>query len=295
MRIAKKVRMISLDKRYRKNPYYFTVPRSDSTGKFVTGQEKWLSEEQMIGKKELTKSTKDSLQMGDQPVIINPNNQYPLAHGRTFDLTYESDAKGGRVYVNPKDFAEYTFFCTKVEISESKDKYVANKHHFYIEDKVKEAQFTVEKEDQSFEAENYVRTKLKSGRFNDLLILLSYNVQGYSINPEKLSEIEVKARVIEACRKHPEEVLKFKANDTDETLFIIKLMKYMVMEKRNGTDIYYGEEYVGGSLESVRSWIHKPEHSHLVTKWGKMIQQKEGKVPLIDNKKEKVKVETENE
>jgi len=296
MRIEKKVRMISLDKRYRKHPYYFTVPISDTTGKYVTGQEVYINEEQMLGKKELTKATRDSLEMGDQPVLINPFNQYPLTHGRTFNLSYDIDDKGVKTYLNPKDFAEFTFFCTKPEIATSKDVYVKERHCFYIEDKVREAEFSVMKEDKAFEAENFVRTNMKTGRYKDLLILLSYNVKGYSINPEKLSEIETKARVIEACRKYPEEVLKFKANDTDETLFILKLMKYMVMEKRSGTDIYYGEEFVGGSLENVRSWIHKPEHAHLVTKWGKMIQEKEGSIPVEDKKKEeKEKVEAGNE
>ena len=279
MRVEKKIRIIALDKRYRKHVYQFAVTKSERTGRFITGQEEYLTEEQMTGKKEITKSTKDSLQMGDQPFIINPYNHYGLLHGRTFDLSYNIDDKDNKTYLNPKDYAEFTFFSLQPEVTENKESFIKDKHFFYIEDKEREAEVSIRNDDKAFEAESYVRKELNVGRYKDLLLMMNYDIRGLNVNPDTMTDSEVRASVINACRKHPENVLKFKSSDSDEVLFIIKLMKYSILEKRNGIDIYYRDQFISSSFDGVRSWLHKSENNHLVTKWGKTIQEREGVIP----------------
>lgn len=284
MRVSKKVRVLALDKRYLHNPYLYAVSRSDSTGNYITGQEDILTEEEMLGKEKLTKAKKQALEMGDQPFIINPMNHYQLIHGRTFDESYDTDENGNKTYLNPRDHAELMFFKKQESVligKPERGKWIRDKHYFYVEDKQMEAQKEVEKADIAFEAEYYVRNEVETGSYKDILLMLSYNVGGYSVNVDMLTDLELKAKVIEACKEHPLEILKFKDSVSAETIFLLKLLKYHILEKKSMTDIYHGGEFIANSFDGLRAYINKTANEGMVSKWAKLVQSKEGSIPEL--------------
>jgi len=277
--VTHKTRLVSLDKRYRRQPYPFTVPRSQSSGKLLTGQQEILSEDQMIGKEKLTAADKRKLLMGSTPYIINPENVYPCKHGRTYDLSYEINGPDpeDREYINPKDYAEYTFFVGQKElICYGKDKYQINRHLFYVEDKEKEAIDELNAIDRRWDAESFVRNELASSRYQEIIMLLNFEVPKFIMDPKVMSDTLLRSTIYKACQEHPEVILKLKGDDANQLVFVLKLMSYRILERRNNTDFYAGETFVGTTLESVKLFCAKSENSDLVTKWGRQIEQKEG-------------------
>ncbi|MBC8315558.1 MAG: hypothetical protein H8E51_08640 [Bacteroidetes bacterium] len=271
MRVEKKVRIIALEKRYRQNVYPFAVSFNQTTGEFMTGQD--LSYEKMTGKTALIKSEKAALG-NERPFIINPDNHYPLKHGRTFNISYDEDDKGVRVYDVAKDHAEFDFFELQAEVAKDKKSYKRGTHYFYIEDKEKEAEFQLIENDKCFEAESLMRNKTASGRYGDVIMLLNMYAPGYNLDPAVLSELQMKAHIIDACRKFPDVILMFGKKEVEEIVFAAKLVKHNIIERKNGLDFYYKGDFIGTTIESVREYLRDPKKAELVTKWAKQIESK---------------------
>jgi len=280
--VAQKVRFVSQDKRYQRMPYPFTVAVSESSQKFVTGQENILTEDQMRGKDTAPKLTADQrrqLQMGTTPFIIHPDNVYNLQALRTFNISYEQfgDDETTREYLVPRDWAEYNFFLKQMQVAPNKESYQVNKHFFYLEDKEKEAQGELQEVDKQWDAENFVRSEMSSDRYKDIILLMNFEVAGFLMDPRVMTDITIRTQVFKACREHPDVVLKLKGEGNTVLLFVLKLLYHKMIERRHGTDFYAGETFVGSTLESVKNWCTDTKNSQLVTKWGVMIEEKEGK------------------
>lgn len=275
--VERKVRFVSMDKRYQRMPYPFTVAVSQTSGKFITGQEHILSEAKMRGLEKLSATDKRQLMMGNDPFIIHPDNVYMLQALRTFNLSYEINGPGeeDRTYLVPKDFAEYTFFMQQEKVADSKAKYQKNKHFFYLEDKEKEAAEELALMDMAFEAENFIRTKLTVDRYKEVILLMNYMVPKYNIDPRSMTEIQIRSEVLKACKEHPDMVLKLAKKDNEVLLFVLKLMYYKIIERRNGTDFYAGETYIGSTLDAVKLFCTSADNTQLITKWGNMIKSRE--------------------
>ena len=279
-KVVHKVRLISAHKRYARTPYPFTVPQSQSSGKLLTGQEEILTEAQMRGEEKLLAADKTKLQMGSNPFIINPDNMYPCKNARTFDLSYEINGPDpeDREYLVPKDFAEYTFFTRQHDlVAPSKSAYQKNKHLFYIEDAEKESRDELISIDRRWEAESFVRNEMASSRYPEVILLLNFEIPKYHIDPSTMSDTLIRSTVYKACQDHPETILKLKREDASQITFVLKLLHHRILERRNNTDFYAGETYVGSTLEAVKIFCARSENTALVTKWGRTIEQKEGK------------------
>jgi hypothetical protein len=275
--VVRKVRFISRDKRYQRTPYPFTVALSQGSGRYVTAQEHILSESQMRGQEKVTPAQRRLLMMGDNPYIINPDNVYMLQALRTFDLSYEVTGEGDedRIYLNPRDFAEYSFFMTQEKVAASKEAYQVNQHFFYLEDKEKEAEQQLAKVDLQFEAESFVRGNLPLGRWKEVVMLMNYTVPRFMLDPRAMTENALRKTVLEACREHPNVVLMLASKDNASLVFVLKLLYHKLVERKNSMDFYAGETYIGSTLESVRLFTLNPQNEALVTKWGRTIEQKE--------------------
>ena len=275
--IQRKVRFISRDKRYQRTPYPFTVALSQGSGRYVTAQEHILSEAQMRGQDKLSDAQRHALMMGDNPYIINPDNVYMLQALRTFDLSYEVTGEGehDRIYLNPRDFAEYSFFMTQEKVAPGKEAYQVNQHFFYLEDKEKEAEQELAKVDLQFEAESFVRGNLPLGRWKEVVMLMNYTVPRFMLDPRTMTENTLRKTVLEACRDHPRVVLMLSSKDNASLVFVLKLLYHKLIERKNSMDFYAGETYIGSTLESVRLFTLNPQNEALVTKWGRIIEQKE--------------------
>lgn len=271
------VRLISLHARYRSIPFQFTVARSKQTGMFVTGQQDILSYEKMIGKERLTDEEKKELQMGSSPYIINPDNTHNAVHNRKFDLSYRivgPNSEKDRVYLNPKDYAEFRFFMLQPKICYGKHNYQKSKHAFYFEDKEQENIRIIEEKDLRWQAESFVRSKLPMSRWSDIIMLLNYEISSYSRDVSIMTENEIRADVLKACEDHPKLILKLDSQEADSIVFVLKLLRYGMVTRQNMTDFYAGGTYIGGSLESVIAYCHRQENALQVSKWSRTIESK---------------------
>ena len=277
--VIRKVRFVSQDKRYTRQPYFFTVPKANASQRHVTGQEHILTEKQMTGEDEkLLPADKRALQMGQKPYIINPDNTYPCTHLRTHDLSYKvtGDEEDDREYINPRDFAEYNFFVAQTgQVCIGKENYQVNKHYFYVEDKEKESEDELKAIDSRYEAEKFVRETLTSARHKDVILLLNFEVDGFNMDPKTMSSTLITATVLKHCATHPDTILKLQKKDATQLMFVLKLLYHKMIERRNNIDFYAGETFIGGNLEAVKTYCARSENSQLVTKWGVLIEQKE--------------------
>ena len=271
------VRLISLHSRYRGIPFQFTVAKSKTTGMFVTGQQDILSYDKMIGKERLTDEERKELQMGASPYVINPDNTHYAVHNRKFDLSYRitgPNSEKDRVYINPKDYAEFKFFMLQPKVCYGKENYQKNKHAFYFEDKEQENLRIIEEKDLRWQAESFVRSKLPMSRWSDIIMLLNYEISTYSRDASIMTENEIRADVLQACENHPKIVLKLDSQESDSLVFVLKLLRYGMVTRQNMTDFYAGSSYIGGSLESVIAYCHRQENSVQVSKWSRTIESK---------------------
>lgn len=277
--IEKHVRIVALDSLYSRVPYIFTAMKLRN-GKFLTGQESILTAKQMTGEKELTKVNKDELMMGDDPFIINPDNSYTLHHARKFDLSYTNEGKK-KVFVNPKDVAEFNFFSVQPEVIKDKKEYQRSKHFFYIEDKEAEAESKVTIEDKIFDAADFIRKNTSISRLKDVALLLTHISPKFNVNVQTLTLTRLQARLYDACRSIPDDVLKCKGHGDDdlnhERLFVLKAITIGQIQLFKGS-YYYGinrQEYIADSFDKVLAWVKAPEHSSQVERLGQLVKEYE--------------------
>ena len=288
--VTRRVKVITPKGKYTSYPYRYTVPFSTSRRLPITGQEDIIvSPDQWTGKEKLTASQKEKLQMGNNPFIIDPAVPIVIIHGYIYNDDYvtvvEKDDKGKdkeieRTYKNPKDHAELTALLANPEspVAKSKLEYNKNKHNFYIEDKEVEAQAEIDKYDLAYEAEQFARKDLGTGRWAELIILLGHEIPEYKIEPGLLSDAKMKAYVLRGCKEHPDVVLKMKGVDATKTIFVIKLLKYAIISRGKNMEYFYGDLHVGHTFDSIKGFMETHQNAQIVTKWQNMIDSFERKV-----------------
>ena len=289
IRVTQKVKVITPKGKYTRSPYQHAIPVSIKSRLPVTGQEHVITQPaKWSGDEKLTPAEKTALQMGASPFIINPANHILIMHGYEYDNSYDStigvgkdgnDKEIERVYVNPKDHAELTAILASSEspVARSKAEYNKNKHNFYVDDKEKEAQEKINTIDLSFEAENFVRNEMGSGRFPEVVIYLGYAVPEYKATPGNLSDTRIKSLVLDACRKFPQEVLKMRGPGATRVVFVTKVISHGIIQRKKNNDFYYGDIYIGPNFDSVVEWMEDRRNSHIVTKWQNTLDYKDKK------------------
>src|ERR1035437_1215747 len=303
VRVTRKVKVIAgIGKgKYTNIPYQYALPQSASTRQWLTGQENvitWSTKmvarpnggEDMVWvpNKDITKLSADdrrALQMGDNPFIINPGDHILVLHGYTYDNSYDAVIESGegadkeikRVYINPKDHAELTAILAAPEspVAKSKSVYSKAKHNFYVDDKEVEAQRELDREDLEFEAAEFARKDIGSGRYSELILFLGYMIPEYKIKPEILSDTRMKALIFKACREHPDAVLKYKGPKAERYVFALKAIRHGIITVDHNLNYKYGDVFLGVHLDSVVEWMsNTKENGYIVSKWQKILGDK---------------------
>lgn len=276
--VTVKKRLITLDPKYRKSPYPYAIPFSVTQNLPLTGQQKILSVEKMTGEKQISESDRKALQMGENPVLIDPDQIYPCQHSRTYELSYRMVEKDGdksvKEFVNPRDVAEFGCFTENKDFcAGSKKEFNKKKHIFYVEDKELEAEQDLVEFDLAYEAEKFLREGSTS-RWKDAVLLLNYEIKEYNLDPDILSDSMIKKLALEGAQKYPKVVMKLNTEDAESLLFALKLLRHGIVSKRNGADFYQGNDYIGTTIDSVKDYINKPANASLVTKWANQLNPK---------------------
>ena len=279
IRVTQKVKIITPKGKYTKAPYQYACPTSVRTRMPVTGQEDIITQPaKWTGADKLTPAEKHDLHMGPNPYIIDPANHILIMHGYEYDNSYDSyiepnkegkDVEVDRIYVNPKDHAELTAILAASEspVAKSKVLYNKNKHNFYVDDKEVEAQEKLNNIDLAYDAEQFVRNDIGTGRFNEVLIFLGYAVPEYKVTVGNLSDTRLKALVLDACRRFPQEVLKMKGPGANRIIFAVKVVSHNIIARKKNNDFYYGDIYIGQTFDSVTEWIDDRKNRDIVAKW----------------------------
>lgn len=282
-KVEKYVRIFAFDPLYRRIPFIFTVPRN-AQGQFVTGQQDILNEKQMFGEEPITEKQKELLQMGDNPYIINPDHTYALFNGRRFDLSYVEE-NGKRVYLNPKDYAEYNFFILQPEVTMDKNDRREHVHFFYVEDREREAEKVITQEELQFEAMSFVKKNATAKRLREIALLMTHILPDVHIDPDHMSLTQIQAVLYELCRTNPEEVLMCRdSNAVDELnqekLFVLKAIQVGEIVKI-GTSYYFGkkgQKYIGDTFDSIVRWVRDKENDAAVQRIGAKIAEYDKKL-----------------
>lgn len=275
------VRVIAVDKRYIKEPYPAIAVYDSSKNTYLTGQHidpnipitrNNLTLDEMIGKKIVSEEKAKRF-----PYILNPEQTIPIIHMEKLDITKDDNGKA----INPNAWTKYVFimgYCsfvaaTKKEVRPGTD-------FFYVEDLEAEADDEVKTSDLIYEAQKCIREKTSIRNLKDVALILNYKIKNFSIPIETMSEIRIKKELIDVCNTSPKEVISCFNEDAKEDLYIFKLVKHGILELKNGA-YYDGNTIVGTSVDNVKIYMKSPnpENTKYVSKWGKLLLEKEGKIP----------------
>lgn len=286
------------DPRYKETPYPYRCILDENINTYLTGQhidpndpETYdnLTLEEMTGQERLSPEKKKRF-----PFVIDPLKRINFRNLETFDLS--TDAKGK--FINPKDAAminllrKYCWF-----VADSKAQVQNRKHYFYIHDEIFEAEARVVNSDKVYEAQKFVREELASDGLFDVALVLSYKLKEFTFNPKDYNPIVLKDKILQVCETKPETILECKADAFKNDIFILKLAYHEVITRR-GTDFYDGSTFIGKDLLDVQKFIKLEENVMTVSKWGRMLAQKEGRISKDggaepSNKKEELYSELE--
>jgi hypothetical protein len=285
------IEIIAIDKRYMETPYPFRPMEDSKIGTWLTGQHIDSSDEktkgnltldEMLGKIPLSDIKRDKF-----PYVINPHGLYPLWNRRKFDVTKDNDGKP----VNPKDFFEFNMFKNySWMVASSRNTVRHGTDYFYINDVESIAKETVSKEDMIYDATKFIREECTIERYKELALLLNYKIKSFNINVEGMTEVMIRAKLYQACKEHPEEVLTCKGDESNDELFILKASIYGII-KKVGDDFYDGPKFIGKGVKGVKIFMANPENQMYVGKWKTLSNEKEGKTDLT----EKIRLKTQEE
>ena len=279
--MKREVTLIAVDKRYKKSHYPFRCVYDEGLKTYRTGQHidpnnpdtfNNLTVEEMTGKEKLSEQKRKMF-----PFIINPAGQINFYNGQKFDLTKN---KAGE-YINHQHAALINLLRKEAWfVADSSDKLIPRTHYFYLHDEIFEAEQRIISSDLTYEAEKFIREGLLKDGLKDVAMLLGYKVKGFNVDPALTSELVLKDKIIALCKTKPEKVLECRDPGSKEDLYVLKLALNNIITRR-GTDFYDGSEFIGKDLESVKRLMRLEENSARVSKWNRLLAEKEGRVSNI--------------
>lgn len=273
------VQLVSVDKRYN-TTVYPSVPVLDSSiNAYLTGQHidpKDPSTHGNLTKDEMTgKVAIPSEKLTKFPFIIFPEtiengkvktNIIPLRHGDKVNI----DKNEAGAYIHARDGALYDYWKQLYpKVVFSKDEVQKGVTMFYALNVEAEALKRVSLEDLIFEAQSLIRST-NIGKYRDIALLLNHKIKNFNINVDVLTEVQIKDKLIEACKTNPTEVISCFDKAIELDLFILKLVKKGIISQRAGS-YYDGQLFLGVNIEDVKSFASNTKNQEYVTKWGRLL------------------------
>lgn len=277
MKREQKVRIVSVDRRYRLEPYPAMPIFNHKLGTYITGQhvnpsdtstKNNLTVKEMLGETVLSAEKQKRF-----PYIITPEVRVPLVNLRWFDLSVDEAGD----YINPKDAAEYRFFELQDFVAKSKESVIPGTHYFYVENIEKEAEERVSTRQMRYKAQKLVIENTNINRYKEIALLLNYRVDKISILVDNLSDVVIQDKILEACETHPYEVIRCFEKGAAEDIFILKAASYQIIQMK-GKSFFDGQEYLGDTLEAVKKFMHTENGKKYMLRWSRHISEREDSV-----------------
>lgn len=266
MRTTEKVRIVSVDKRYRLELYPFMPIFNSRLDNYITGQHvdhsdpttfNYLTKEEIDGTVKLTPEKRAKF-----PHLIKHDERVSLLHLREFNISKHEDGSP----VNPKDVAELNFFKLQEIVASSKDKVKPGQHYFYIEDKQAEAKSRVSERSLRYEAEKLFREQSKERSLKETALLLNHYTRSNAINVNTFTEVMIQDAILDACEKNPRDVIKAYAEGSSDDLFYLRLVDKSVIRKE-GTSFLDGNTYLGDTIEDIKKFVTTKEGESFLKRW----------------------------
>lgn len=279
--MKREVTLIAVDGRYKKSHYPFRCVYDEGLKTYRTGQHidprdpdtfDNLTLDEMTGKERLSEEKRRKF-----PFVINPTAKINFYNSQKFDV---SKNKAGE-YINVQHAAMVDLLRKEAWfVAHSRDAVIPRKHYFYLHDEIFEAEQRIIAADLAYEAEKFIRERLNKEGLKDVAMLLGYKVQEFTVDPALVSELVLKDKILALCKTKPEKVLECKDPGSKEDLYVLKLALNNIITRR-GTDFYDGSEFIGKDLESVKRLMRLEENSQRVSKWNRLLAEKEGRVSNV--------------
>ena len=272
---TQRVRIVSTDPRYRKEPYPAIPVYNERIGTYLTGQHidptnpdtfKNLTLKEMLGEEKLSDEKREKF-----PHVIIPEHRIPISHLRWFDISV--DSKGNPI--NPKDVAELNFFKLQDFVADSKGAVKKGYHYFYIEDLIQEAVQRISKRDARYQAEKKIREEVNIKKYKEIGLLLNYVEEGFNINVNGMSEVLLQDRLLEACEEFPHSVLKCFDRESEENIFVLKVHHYGIIQKK-GKSFVDGQQYLGETIDDVKKFMRSSDGQVYKRRWVNLVAKREG-------------------
>lgn len=276
--MKREVKLVAIDIRYKKSSYPFRCVYDEGLKTYRTGQHinpdnpdtlDNLTVDEMTGKEKLSEEKRKRF-----PYVINPLGQINFFNGQKFDV---SKNKAGE-YVNHQHAALLNLIRNEAWfVAPSRDKVIPRTHYFYIQDDIFEAEQRIISSDLSYRAEKYIREEITEDKLKDIAMLLGYKIKDFNLDPALTTTLILKDKILSLCKTKPEKVLECKDPGSKEDLYVLKLALHSIITRR-GTDFYDGSEFLGKDLETVKRMLHLEANNARVSKWNRLLAEKEGRV-----------------
>jgi hypothetical protein len=276
--MKRKVKLIAVDNRYKETAYPYQCVFDEALKTYRTGQHidnsdpktrDNLTVEEMTGEVQLSEEKRKRF-----PYVINPLPQINFYNNQEFDLSTDESGK----HLNPRDAALVNLLKKHgYMVAVTREEVIPKRHMFYIKDDIYEAEQRVSKSDKAYQAEKYIREELKGDGLRDVGMVLAYKVKDFRYNPDTESDLMLKDKIIELCKTKPEKVLECKQPGTNDDIYVLKLSLHNFITRR-GTDFYDGSKFIGKDLDDVKKFMNLEENTALVSKWNRLLAEKEGRV-----------------
>lgn len=188
---------------------------------------------------------------------INPEEHYPVFHMMKLNLGNKRD----------EYFLEYLHTQPQIAKSKAEADARSNYYLFFVEDKQREAEVSLTKADEKFEAEMLVRQELAQADYRDLVIWMGADVK-------LLTDIQLKDYLVGdqgVCKTRSREVIAFFNKTNAEIMFVRKLAFYGVIIKDKKGRGYYDDNrmeiFLGASEAAVTSFMQEKDHKPYLDRW----------------------------
>lgn len=269
----REVRIVSVDKRYRKSSYP-AIPYFDPELRtYVTGQHIDPSDPSTKGNltsDEIKNPEKMSAERRLKfPYIIKYDDTINIQHLKKYNLTLDANGE----FNNVQDAIYMAFIMHQHIVAKCQSDVRKGRHLFYVEDKEAEAEKKIETRELRFKAES----KIYGMRYNelkDVALMLNYYEKSVNLSIDNLSETQLRNGILDTCEKFPKSVLNCFEKNAEDDLFILKVIdKKGIIRK--GTGYYDGNVHVGDDVPAIRAFLKTKDGRHYTARWSKILQGQE--------------------
>ena len=243
------IRIYGVTRKWKEKPFLSCPSFSVTKQKYITGQEEMSESE-----------------LQRQPLIINPEEHYPISHGDKLVLKQKSNGD----YVIDRDYVLYTYYLTLPVIAKSKSEFNKNIHYYYIDNKEAEAREEVSVGKIRAKAFEYVTKLLTLPDMRDILFYLGENPVNYT---QSIAE----GMILKRCVDNPNSIVKYFEDETRSKLvFVKKCLMHGLLTRGTNNYIYYGQVICGANEFEASAFLYDEKNSIVYTPLYDSLQVREG-------------------